>query len=114
MTSVDILKCGDCLELSRWSLCNHKGPSNHKEPGKKIRIREEGNVLMEAEGGKAFGCRALSQGMRTASRVWKGKEMDSFTEPQEEPACPNTSIFIPLRFTLESGLQAFKNGFVLF
>lgn len=67
---------------------------------KKKRIRAEGNVLMEAEGGKAFGCRALSQGMRTAARVWKGKEMDSSVEPQKEPACPNTLIFIPLKFIL--------------
>lgn len=95
MTSLGILKCGDCLELSRWNLCNHKDPSNHKEPGKKIRIREEGNVLMEAEGGKAFGCRALSQGMRTASRVWKGKEMDSSTEPPERTSLPQHLDFYP-------------------
>lgn len=61
----------------------------------KIRIREERNVLMEAEGEKAFGCRALSQGMRTASRIWKGKETDSSLEPLERTSLPQHFDFYP-------------------
>lgn len=40
-----MLKCGDCLELSRWAHYNHKGPFKWKERARRVRVRE-GNGKM--------------------------------------------------------------------